>query len=205
MSTTTMTEREAAVVFPEDVIEDEPTLIWIPSDSDFEAEEVDYLPAPEIEALADRLRATKSHFADIRGYRIAYWWKRKGGTAGGKCVMGKCQKTPPLAKAHKRSTWTIWLAADHLRDFRFTNRQLEALVFHELLHAALKEVEVKDKDTGETDTEYRPAIVGHDLEMFHAEVLEYGLWTRELERARSLFEQAELPGFGEVVPSGGAA
>jgi hypothetical protein len=78
-------------------------------------------------------------------------------------------------------------------------------VFHELLHCALKEVEVKDKDTGETDTEYRPALVRHDFELFAAEVEEYGLWTAELRRAKPLFEQAELPGVAEVVASGGAA
>ena len=205
MSTTTISEREATLVFPEQTIEPELPSIEIPSDSDFEAEEVDYLPAPDIEALAEHLRSTKSNFAEIRGYRIAYWWKRKGGTSGGKCVMGKCQKTPALAKAHKRSTWTIWLAADHLRDFQFTDRQIEALVFHELLHATLKEVEVTDKETGLTETEYRPALVGHDAEFFWAEIAEYGLWTAELRRSKAAFEQVELPGIHDVVSYGGAA
>lgn len=207
MSTTHLTETEALHVFRHAHVEGPtitvPAEIDIPSDDDFAMEDVDYLPAPEVEAIATRLRGEKPHFADIRGYRIAYFWKRKGGSSGGKAVLGKCQRTPALAKALKPSTWTIWLAADHLREFDLTPMQLEALIFHELLHAALKEVEVKDRDTGETDTEYRPAVVGHDLEMFHAEVVEYGLWTMELQRARDLFTQTELPGLADPIAAGG--
>jgi hypothetical protein len=176
-----------------------------PSESEFDGAEVDYLPAPEIEAIADRLRAEKPHFEEIRGFSVAFWWKRKGGQSGGKCVLGKCARTPALARALKPSTWTIWLAADHCREFGLTDRQFEALVFHELRHCTLAETEVKDKITGEVETEYRPAVVGHDLEMFFDELTEYGLWTSELRRAKTAFEQVEMPGFGECTPFGGRA
>lgn len=174
-----------------------------PSESAFDGAEVDYLPAPEIEAIASRLRDEKAHFDGIRGFSIAFWWKRKGGQSGGKCVLGKCARTPALAKALKPSTWTIWVAADHFRDFRLTDRQVEALVFHELLHATLKEVEVKDPVTGEVDTEYRPAIAGHDVECFWSEIEEYGLWTSELRRTKDVFEQASLPGIDHSIAYGG--
>ncbi len=181
-----------------------PVRIEIPTESEFDRAELDFLPADDLEELGRHLRATKPQLNGISGYAIQYLWKRKGGSSGGRSVLGKCLKTPPMVKTFKVSTWTVWLAADHCREFNLDDHQFEALLFHELLHAHLSEVEVTDRRTGETTTEYRPTVIGHELEMFHAEVAEYGLWTSELKRAQDTFAQAELPGIN-AVPFGGAA
>jgi hypothetical protein len=166
-----------------------------PLDSDFTGKDVDFLPAASLETIAHHLRETKRHFSELRGLGIAILWKRKGGTSNGKAVLAKCMKTPPMVKALKNSTFTIWVAADHCRDYHLTDLQYEAMIFHELLHAELREIE--NEKTG--DVTYQPAIVGHDLEMFTAEVHEYGLWTSELRRAKGTFEQASMPGLDVVA------
>ncbi len=179
--------------------------IEIPDDEHFVEEGVDFLEAPDIENLGRRLRVDKPTLHALSDYKITYLWKRTGGASGGRNVLGKCLRTPPMVKTFAPSTWTIWLAADNCREFRLTDRQFEALVFHELLHCDLAEKEVTDKLTGEVTTEYRPAVRGHDLETFMSEVDEYGFWTSELQRAGDTFaRQAELPGMdGQPVAFGG--
>lgn len=161
-----------------------------PSDYDFARVDRDFLPAPDLEALADFLIAEKPSLATLEDFTIAYHWKRQGGKSKGKVRLGSCQLTPPLVRAYRPSDWTIVLSADHVRELKLTPHQIEALLFHELSHCAVKEV-----DNADGGTDYLPALAPHDLEMFAAEVLEYGLWTTDLQRVAPVF-QPHLPGFG---------
>lgn len=67
------------------------------------------------------------------------------------------------------STWVICLGADWCREREFTEDQVEALLYHEMLHMTLKE-------TDEPGEEGKPAIRGHDYEVFDAEIRRYGFW-----------------------------
>lgn len=171
-----------------------PPSIERPFDSDFERDQVEYIVSPSMENLGRWLIKNKRGLRHLDGPTIEYLWKAKGGKSGGKSVLGKCAKTPPLVQAHKYSTFTIWLAHDHCKEFLLTDLQLEALLYHELCHAVIEEVE--NEQTG--DVSFKPTILAHDLEMFHSEVEEYGLWTAELVQAKAVFQQ-ELPGFGDPV------
>jgi len=169
--------------------------VTVPSDGTFDREDQNYLVADDLAALGAVLIDTKQHLTDIRGRKISSLWKRKGGSSGGKVTLGKCSKTPPLVKTYRDSTFTIWLAADHAREFALTQEQIEALLFHELCHARLEQAE--NEKTGETT--YAPMVAAHDVTMFYAEIEEYGLWTSELRSLKSRVEQIPLAGLDVVA------
>lgn len=167
-----------------------------PLEGEFEKLDVEYIPDSELMLLARWLIENKRDLKHLETVSIAYLWKAKGGKSGGKNIFGKCAKTPPLVRAYEQSTFTIWLAADNVREYRMNDNQIEALLFHELCHASIEEVE--NETTG--DLSYKPVVLAHDVEMFLSELHEYGLWRTDLVRADSAFQQFRLPGFdGEAA------
>ena len=164
--------------------------IVIPSDSDFE-EGQEFLPSVELADLGYQLIARHPELAHLERHPIAYAWRREGGSSGGAARLGQCRLLSGYARYISESEFLITLSADHCRAFALTTRQLEALLFHELCHAA------EDPKTGKS--KLRP----HDLEVFVAEIEHYGLWTAELRDASDTFRQATLP-MG-LVPYGGKA
>lgn len=167
-----------------------------PAESEFERLDVDYIPDSELMLLGRWLIENRRGLKHLDSVSIAYLWKAKGGKSGGKEVFGKCAKTPPLVRAYEQSTFTIWLAADNVRDYRMNDNQIEALLFHELCHASIEEVE--NETTG--DVSFKPVVLAHDVEMFLSELDEYGLWRTDLTLANSAFQQFRLPGFdGEAA------
>lgn len=161
----------------------------IPLDMVFEVRGVDFIDAPDIEAIATSLIGAYAEFEHLVDTNIGYAWKRKGGESVGKAVFGKCVKTSGLVRHFSEQTFVVWLAADHCREWAFTNRQLEALIYHELSHAG----EETDKN-GDT----KAVLVAHDVEAFGREIERYGLWTEDLKQIKPFFDAAQLnlPGFG---------
>lgn len=106
--------------------------------------------------------------------KLAVLWKKTGGAKNGNATLGKCQKPSGLLKFFSDREWVIWLAADHCRERKLTERQVEALLFHELLHPVL--------------ADGQPAIRGHDVEAFNDEIREYGLWMSNLVAAGRAFQ-----------------
>lgn len=155
----------------------------IPADIAFEARGVDFLEAPEIEAIATSLIGKYDEFAHLVDTSIAYCWKRKGGEATGKSVFGKCVKSSGLVRYFSKQSFVIWLAADNCREWGFTHRQLEALIYHELCHAG--------EDEGK-DGEPKAVLVPHDVEAFGMEIERYGLWTQDLQQIKPYFDGAQL-------------
>lgn len=148
----------------------------------------DFLADNELTRLTRTLIATAPHFAWLRGWeeQIAVLWKRKGGTSGGKDVLGKCQPLSGTAKHFAGKRYLIWLAADTCRKARLTEQQLEAAVYHELCHLAPGDI---DEDTGE---ELPPKAVGHGWEGFSAELARYGAWQADLVAAKAAFDDLPL-------------
>lgn len=161
----------------------------IPTDDRFAAEGADFLEGLDIKTIARRHIEQYPEFGHLADVLIAYAWKRTGGETNGKAVFGKCVKASGLLKYFSAQTFVIWLAADHCREWGFSNRQLEALVYHELCHCG--ETETKDG-------ERKAVLLPHDVETFASEIERYGLWTDDLRRIKPTFDQAQLdlPGFG---------
>jgi len=149
----------------------------------FEGEKLDYLPAPDLEAIADGLIGELGDFEHLRDKRVLYLWKREGGKRHGQPVLGKCAKPSGFAKHYTAAAWIIWIASDWVNFFHLTRHQVEAALYHELLHAG----EEIDADGNKT-----PVVFGHDAEMFAAEVRRYGLWKEDLRLVSDAFKQLPL-------------
>ena len=158
----------------------------VPKDSIFE-DDADFEVSG---ALANRARVLISrhpeHLDHLRRLSVTYLWKRQGGKSKGRATFGKCSKPSGLLKHFSEAHFVIWLAADHCRAAGYGDREIEALLFHEMLHTAVSEV---DENTGRGGG---PALVPHELEVFRAEVEIYGLWAPELQEVAPAFRQASL-------------
>lgn len=162
----------------------------IPTDRDFGA---DFLKADELQTLAERIIRDKLPDLDDGELIIDYAWKRRGGASGGNSILGKCVKlSGPARYFALGSHFLVWLGADGCRTRNFDDRQVEALLYHELLHIVREE---KVDDEGNLlAVVYRTR--GHDTELFYDEIKEYGLWRDSLKQLGEVI-QARLPGFAE--------
>lgn len=150
-----------------------------PTNDDFKGS--DFCPAEGLTELAYGLVAKYDELNFIARYKLGVLWKRKGGQSKGRDTLGKCVKPTGLTAFFAGLDWVIWVAADHVRENDLDARSVEALLFHELNHC------IVDKDDV-------PGVVGHDVEMFRAEVEEYGLWKDDLRQTAAVFRQLDLGG-----------
>ena len=151
----------------------------------------DFEPAPDLEALYELLMEEfDSALIDelawhVGDARIRFAWKAKGGSSQGRATLGKCVKLSGATRYFaKQADYLIWIAWDHVRNFKLTNHQMAALLFHELSHIN----KVVDEDSG--DISY--GVKGHEIEAFNAEVQLFGAWFEDLERAAETFQQLGL-------------
>ena len=158
---------------------------FIPPDEHFD-EETGFLESRELEEIGAALVAHYPEFGFLvnADARIAFVWKRKGGKSSGHDVYGKCQKPSGLLKHYSACDYIVWIAADHVRESGWTNRQLEALIYHELKHAGYE----IDEKTGEM----KLTTIAHDAELFHDELKRYGAWNRQRERTGEVYAQIGL-------------
>lgn len=149
----------------------------------------DFYEAPELAEWAELIIQKK--LPDFpEGVVIRYLWKARGGAPGGKLTMGKCKKLSGDTEYYAGADYEIWLAADHLAEQGLTNFQVEALLYHELLHV----LEEKDEEKGISKLSVRP----HDNEVFIGEIEHYGFWDTDIANlARAVQGRLAL---GETVP-----
>lgn len=143
----------------------------IPSAVEFEG--ADFLESDALKELGDGLTAQWPELQFLEGYTIRYLWKADGGKKGGNPTLGKCILSSGLVEFFGLATWVVWLAADWAREFEFTDEQVEATLYHELLHCTLQ---------GKNDDE--PAIRGHEFEGFAKEIERYGFWDQSMQIVR---------------------
>jgi len=141
----------------------------VPDPEDFDREESDYLAAEDLEIIASRLIAERDQVRFAGKFRILYRWRREAPVTRGNVTMGACNRTTGLLAHFAEADYVIWLAADAARDYKLTPSQVEALLFHELLHVI-------------PNVEGKPSLRGHDAECFAAEIEAYGLWFSHLKR-----------------------
>jgi hypothetical protein len=158
--------------------------------------EQDFLPAPAVEALAERLIEDFIEFGHLETVRIAYAWKRKGGASQGVRTLGKCAGLSGPARYFGKHEFFIWLAADHVRDAALEPAQMEALLFHQLCH--IGEV-VDENEKSPTYGETTLKIVGHDFEGFWSELQQFGPWSAELRTTAETVEQLALGLTGQAI------
>lgn len=141
-------------------------VVRVPQEAEFGGQ--DYLESAALTDLGGRLIANCIEFAHLHEARVQFLWKAAGGRSKGNLTMGKCQKPSGLLAHFSMQDFIVWIAADNVRYRAFTERQIEALVFHELCHAGWQEDENNEQDG-------RWTIEGHDIEEFSAVIRRYGL------------------------------
>jgi hypothetical protein len=156
---------------------------WAPYEGLFLGED-EYLNAPQLLIIGNRLRTECSEFRHLEHARIEFLWKKAGGKSKGKARFGQCNKPSGMLAHYCPSEFIIWIAADHVREAVFTNLQLEALVYHEMKHCGF---EFDDK-TGEQTWVLWP----HDNELFLGELTRYGAWQPDLQRLVDVWEQIAI-------------
>lgn len=156
--------------------------VFPPAEEDFEDD--DFLAAPDLDRLKNQLVVQWPEFAQLRYADIDILWRAKGGSSGGKATMGKCAKMSGLAKHYSGETFVIWIAADHVRDYALSQRQIEALVYHELSHCGW---EVDDKTN-----ELKWHVAAHDATVFFGEIERYGAWQQDLRTLQHGYAQLAL-------------
>ena len=137
-----------------------------------------------IAEIGEALIAHFDEFKVLRDYRIAYFWKKKGGVKGETAILGGASRASGLAGHLTQATFHIWLAADNCKGF--ANYELEAALYHQLCHLDETEVESSKPEIGSKQI---PVTRAYDLEMFQSEVERYGLWTIALRHASNTFAQ----------------
>lgn len=148
----------------------------------------DFQDAPELEEIVRTLVGRYEEISWLCDYTVRVLWKAEAPAAGsGKETAGKCKLLSGELRYFVDADWLIWVAADHAFALEYTQRDIEALLFHELLHCTLK---------GKPGEE-RPAVKGHDVETFFDEMRRFGLWTPALRQVKRTVEQLSLDGFEE--------
>lgn len=159
------------------------SIAFIPPERMFTGDD-EYLTAPTLDTIGDRLIKTCSEFRHLGKAEVAFLWKKSGGKKKGKATLGQCNKPSGLLAHYYTGTFIIWIAADHAREARLTNFQLEALVYHELKHGGFE----FDEESGEQTWVIWP----HDNELFIGELIRYDAWHPDLARLVDAWEQIAL-------------
>lgn len=147
----------------------------IPTDGAFMSDR--HKAAPELANLAEKLIGEHGFFDVLETCRIDYKWRRKGANSKGKRGIGKLERVSGIWSAYVPYSFVIWLAADTARLAGFTDRQVEAALFHQLLHIS-------------QDAKGNWIKIGHDFEGFGTEVRHYGPWTEDLKIGSQAFTTA---------------
>jgi hypothetical protein len=158
--------------------------VHVPTEDEFGGQ--DFLPAPDLDAIYVQLVRQHDDLDHLNQLDIAIRWKRSGGKKGGHPVFGKTAKRSGLVSAFTTVDFIVWLAADHTLEAEYSDRQITALLHHELMHIGYEDPE----DDEEGARKY--VLVGHDFEGFKAELSIYGPWEELLQEAAEAFAQAPL-------------
>jgi hypothetical protein len=156
----------------------------VPDEGHFPAD--GFLSAPELDTLLERLaQEYPDVFGALEMVTVRCMWKQKGGTSHGRAKTGWTVKQTGLNRHFADCDFVLWLAADHVRDLGLNVR---SLLFHEAQHCGYEE--------GEDGAEGKPVYVGHDAELFAADItrLERSDWLDFVGEAAAAFEQIGLFG-----------
>ncbi len=152
----------------------------IPYESAFKG--ADFQSARGIAEIGDRFIETTEEFAHLRGIEVRYLWKRRGGLKGGAPRLGALQKPGGLtAYALGHPQFILWLAADHCREAKLTNEQMDALIFDLLCRG------VADPDD---HSAFR--VAGPDYEGNVLTLDKFGFWHPDLRELGAHIKQLNL-------------
>ncbi len=145
--------------------------------------------------MYDRLhRLLDLHHRELvqQNVRIALAWATNWkADVDGRLVLGKCKKASDLDRELAPFDFVILLNRDFWLHARIADVQRDALLDHELMHAAIaydQDGEPKRDDRGRTVFRTRK----HDLEEFADIASRYGCWKRDIEEFARALKRAEV-------------
>lgn len=121
-------------------------------------------------AIGKRLIRRRPELAYIRNsaVRIAFLASDHEKTKDRRTIFGECEKIPEKYKWRLPYDFTITIFEPNVE--RFTGRQLEILILHELLHVGIEVDGFEEKYY----------IEPHDIEEFYAIINQYGMdWSKD--------------------------
>jgi hypothetical protein len=145
-----------------------------------------YLEAPELANIAEGLIGQHGFLEELAHCDIRWYWKRKTGVSKGRVKIGFMKRASDLLGHFTGADFIGWLSATTLRNGRFGDEQVEAAVFHQLLH-------IGGDDKGNW------IFVPHDFEGFAQEVRHYGTWTEGLKLGGTAFVAAQQMGLFDAT------
>ena len=187
MNLVVTTSHDATV---DEVVPEPITRLYMPPTS-YAFGAAEFRPAPDLARGAAKLLA--QYPDDLEALNViqpVYLWRKKGGTAAGKEVLGKTTKLTGMSRYlsgyvdNEPVDIVIWLAADNLA-IR-SDRGIEAVLFHELLHVGLKEADDEDEPPA-------AIVLPHDWAGFRREIEAFGLHTADARQVAQAFAQVSLP------------
>lgn len=160
-------------------VTDEPGLFAVPEDAAFGGQL--YREAPDLERIGADLLERHGFFSEVASCDVRYFWRRRTGVSKGRVKIGFLKRASDLLGHFSGADYILWLSATTARDGKFTDRQVEAAVFHQLCHLS-------------TDDDGNFIKVSHDFEGFASELTAYGAWTTDLAAGGRAFLAAQQLG-----------
>lgn len=163
----------------------------VPAEEDFtvldkneKGEEVtvdrNWIDAPILAAIGEELiERRQDTLAHLNPFKIAYFWRKKGGLESGRYRYGQTLVPSGLLKEKVDADFIIWLASDYTSSY-FEAWRIEALLYHQLLHA------------GANATTGGPKLRPHQFEGFGSELEHYGAWSPPLKIVARAAQQLPL-------------
>lgn len=158
---------------------EQPMSRLVPQDVAFQKRQ--FKPAPELANVAETLIGRHGFLEQLEACELEFKWQRLGTNSQGKRSIGAMKRVSGVWADYCSAQFVVYLAADTARLAKFTDRQVEAALFHQLLHIG------KDKKGNWIR-------VGHDFEGFGTEVRHYGPWTEDLKIGGQAFTAAHQMG-----------
>ena len=143
---------------------------------------LDFIVADDLQAICERIISHKEYekyFYGLSAAKIKYLWARKKSTNRATCA----KPSTTVRYLTDGLDYVVTAYAMNLRN-RTTWRDMEAIMFHELLH------------TGWDSEKGKFTLRKHDRELFVAEFREYGAWDSSLQAIAYEVRQLPIEGMG---------
>lgn len=137
-------------------------------------QEAPWINAPDLEQIGHDLLEMYPELAPARRVNICFTWERKGGKEEGYTRYEKAVRLGADARILGGFDYRVWLAADHIRAHRVRAIDVEAMLFHALLHVRAGQPK------------------SHEFFGFTHEFNRYGAWRHGLRVAAVTAHQMEL-------------
>lgn len=151
-----------------------------PSPKDFIAE---FLPDDRLSTLVDALIEHHDAFTSLSDLTIRTLWQKDAGKEDGRLKLGSISQQTNMTRYLTGVDYVIIVSLKAAAQYDLTNWQMEALLFHQLMH-----IEAEEGDDGEIKLKKRP----HDIGLFNAEIINYGAWYLDLANTSNAFRQQLL-------------